>query len=499
MTEQIKIDKKINRIEDIGNQKRAIEFRFDKYPDLLIFLMNSDPEFSWEKELENVLWITSSIVSASNDIFIKYWWWEKLLPLFGIDKDFSKVSQSWEFLFWWNRGGRYSFDVWNNVRKRERITVPSIRVEEREVYLVFNRTNKWKESEEFKWSSVFYTHVFDLFRQAFSETINHFFKREIKESSNNERLFFVIDFDCINKEINKESDIDILISSPFKKERICMEVSRVAFPPVFYEKGKKKSRQDILKLLHSQAKRANEEYELEKQEKNFEESRFRFVSGKIKENQEVGRIKNILITNETDTSLEWSLGNFSTSDHLEELVKSIIKSIDYKNKKIKNSYSNSESKKVLWIISPLPFAIMLKDKKNEKFIQNREVQKLFLQWVLLKKVKDALKTSKIDFSFKFLIITFNETPMVHDGKVSGDYLYVTSNVKDVESPSFGWIRAEGPRIGNLYVKIKNSREIDDTDIDEQLKKYAIKINKGGCDVDSIYIFNITPFTQIMPI
>jgi len=63
-------------MEGVGKQARIIEFRFDKYPDLLIFLLNSNLENlltnEQEENNEDTAWIICVITFISNDFFIKY-------------------------------------------------------------------------------------------------------------------------------------------------------------------------------------------------------------------------------------------------------------------------------------------------------------------------------------------------------------------------------------------------------------------------------------------
>ena len=64
----------------------------------------------------------------------------------------------------------------------------------------------------------------------------------------------------------------------------------------------------------------------------------------------------------------------------------------------------------------------MKNNKDGKFIADKKVQKFYLQWFLLREIVKELRVP-LSF-FRFLIISFNESPMVNDGTLKDPSLVI---------------------------------------------------------------------------
>jgi len=472
---------------------KAILFELSKYPDLLIFLLNSNTDALLSGKEEGV-WIFHAIFGTTNDKIIRESWIKKILPIFSKiarGGNFINIQERDYFVVWWENIGVSLLSFWMNINRKKKILFP-LDSQDRKISLLIHKKDDWKGSEVelFKWASV--SHNFNLFKPIFLEVINHFYGN--REQSNEKEFNFEVKFD--HKIFDRE--IDIFFSPLFEtseKRAISIEVKRNPFPVVYRKNKKEETKMDAIQFLKGQIKRQAEKYNSEEFKSLQEYSRFQFVAEKLRSERSIEKNKRLDIevdkeNKEMEKALSWSLRKVYIDDLVRSIVDSILSANNNNNKKEKQSQFEE---KALWVITPIPFSMKMKNDEDGKFITNKKVQKFYLQWFLLKEIAKNLKNL---LSFSFLTISFNETPMVHDETLKDPSLVIYPKDISKEKQLIIWARSGEIMLDNLYIITNSLGELDNEDLERKLKTYEKELIQMGYKVKKISLADVIPLTPI---
>ena len=324
------------------------------------------------------------------------------------------------------------------------------------MYLNFyKKTNKeWKEWHVLSKAS--FAYKFHLLEEICLSVINYFYKWDnLQNLVNDEKPEFNIKFD---EETGKKPDI--LISLGREHEEVGLEITEV-----YSHKNEEKGENQQIILMNKMQK---------------------ILWEKIKNSKgkETEKILSETITNEKEGGLELLLENMK-------------KRIEKKNSKLLKLYKTKSNS--LWTILLASFPIYLCKITKEYGprpleSEEKEMQKDYLYWYLLKRISEKLEDIKIEFDL--LIITFLNSDYSSSGAFLSKHDPYNKKFHDAmlkKSLFLKHFKKEScdAVLPHFYIPIKEGK----IELEKEIKRKEKEFREShGCDANSIMYWQITSST-----